>query len=548
MVGRRHPDHADVAEEVPADDLRLDALAVGELDVDRARGADRCRRAGLELGDVRDDVRVREDRAGPVDHEAGALRRAVRAEVRIDGDDAVRAGRVERCRIERPGGRRRPDGGVGRRRRRGGLHDRGGRAPEIRGRHDEDRRAGPDRGGECSDGNCDGRPHRATVAAALPTARARVSTWKPGARTHFHVETASSADRDGGGRERERERRPPRRAAQLDRALHVGRELARDRKTEPAARRLGAVDPVEAIEDALCVLGRDPGTVVVDGEDDPAAGSRRRDDDLGARRGVGERVRDQRTADLEHPLLVGDRPGLGVGLDRHRVTGRLRERRDLVGEQPCHVRERHLLALHPQSARVHAREVEQVGRELREPLHLLARRGEEPRAGLLVEVLVRHQLEEAGKREQRRAELVRRVCDELLACGVQLRELDAHALERCSELAELVSAEVDDGLVELALRDAVGRALEAPDAPRVERRRGASEDRGDRERDARGVQQPPLHDAHGGELVLDRGREKQDVSREEGHRDLGERPAAPLDPAARRPSTSARSRGRRCRC
>ena len=287
MVGRLHPDHADVAEEVPADDLRRDALAVGELDVDRARGADRCRRAGLELGDVRDDVRVREDRTGPVDHEAGALRRAVRAEVRVDGDDAVRAGRIERGRIER---RRRP-----------ASTGRGSWASPAPGRPprpwwSSPRDPRPTRRGSPRLP----RPRRRVQRRRLrwtpasshrssgPSDRPRpVSTWKPVARTHFHVETASSADRDGGGRERERERRPPRRAAQLDRALHVGRELARDRETEPAARCLGAVDPVEAIEDALCVLGRDPGTVVVDGEDDPAAGSRRRDDDLGAPTGCG---------------------------------------------------------------------------------------------------------------------------------------------------------------------------------------------------------------------------------------------------------------------
>ena len=85
-------------------------------------------------------------------------------------------------------------------------------------------------------------------------------------------------------------------------------------------------------------------------------------------------------------------------------------------------------------ARIDAREVEQIGRELGEPLDLLLHRREEPRARLLVELLVREQLEEAADREDRRPQLVRRVGDELLACVVELRELHAHAVEGVGEL------------------------------------------------------------------------------------------------------------------
>ena len=127
---------------------------------------------------------------------------------------------------------------------------------------------------------------------------------------------------------------------------------------------------------------------------------------------------------------------------------------------------------------------------------------------------------------------MRGVRDELLPGRVELRELDAHPLEGGSELAELVVAEIDHGLVELTLRDPVRGTLEAPDAARVERRRRAAEDRRDRERDTRRVEHPPLHDTHRRELVLDRRREEQDVARHERHRDLGKRPAAALDTSA----------------
>ena len=153
-----------------------------------------------------------------------------------------------------------------------------------------------------------------------------------------------------------------------------------------------------------------------------------------------------------------------------------------------------LLLLDPEPARVHAREVEQVGGELREAVDLLPRRREEAGARLLVEVLVRHQLEEAREGEERRAQLVRGVRDELLARRVELRELDAHLLERHRELAELVVPEVDDRLVELALRDPVRGALEAPDAAGVDGRGGGAEDRRDQERDPRRVEEAALDD------------------------------------------------------
>ena len=80
---------------------------------------------------------------------------------------------------------------------------------------------------------------------------------------------------------------------------------------------------------------------------------------------------------------------------------------------------------------------------------------------LLVELLVGEELEESADREERRSQLVRRIRDELLAGVVELRELDAHPVERARQLADLVVPVIDDGRVEVAARDALRRGLEA---------------------------------------------------------------------------------------
>ena len=121
-----------------------------------------------------------------------------------------------------------------------------------------------------------------------------------------------------------------------------------------------------------------------------------------------------------------------------------------------------MLDAHP--ARIEAREVEQVGGELREPVDLLAHRLEELLPGRLVDLLVRHQLEEAAEREERRPQLVRGVGDELAARAVELAEPPAHSLERVGQVAELVVARVDHRLVEASARDPLGRPLEPQDA------------------------------------------------------------------------------------
>ena len=92
---------------------------------------------------------------------------------------------------------------------------------------------------------------------------------------------------------------------------------------------------------------------------------------------------------------------------------------------------------------VHAREVEQIGGELRQTGDLHAHLVEEVLARRRVDPLVRpQQLEEAGEREERRSQLVRRVGDELGAGPVERGEPQPHALERAGKLPELVRRRV----------------------------------------------------------------------------------------------------------
>ena len=160
VVARVDLDHADVVEQVPADDLAGEPVAVGEHDVDAGGAVDRRSLAG-----VRDHVRVREDVALVRDDEAGALRALAVAEERVDRDDAGRAARVDLRRIEAVSeqGRLRLDrAGLGRRR----LDDDGAsRCRPRRSSRSASRRAGQ-------------RPRRAAAATSATTARAagRIAT------------------------------------------------------------------------------------------------------------------------------------------------------------------------------------------------------------------------------------------------------------------------------------------------------------------------------------------------------------------------------------
>src|SRR6185312_11001828 len=92
MIGRPNLQKADIVVDVPADDARLGAVAVPELDEDGARRLGR--RGRIAFAGRRDHMGVREDVAVGGDDEAGALRRVggreavVRPEERNERDHA----------------------------------------------------------------------------------------------------------------------------------------------------------------------------------------------------------------------------------------------------------------------------------------------------------------------------------------------------------------------------------------------------------------------------------------------------------------------------
>ena len=70
---------------------------------------------------------------------------------------------------------------------------------------------------------------------------------------------------------------------------------------------------------------------------------------------------------------------------------------ELRGEGPRDLHGVHGLAGNPELARIHTRQVEEIGRELRQPLDLPLHRGQEPAPRLVVEVLVCEQLQESAQ-------------------------------------------------------------------------------------------------------------------------------------------------------
>jgi hypothetical protein len=157
------------------------------------------------------------------------------------------------------------------------------------------------------------------------------------------------------------------------------------------------------------------------------------------------------------------------------------------------------------------------------------------RSGGLVQILVGQELEKAGEREQRRAKLVGGVGDELLAGAVELRQLNAHPVERRRQLADLVVAVVHDRFVERPLGDAVGSSLKPSEPARVHRGNGEAEHDRDQERRDRRKQQAPLDEGDGRELVRERARQHQDVALgEQRHGDLRVLAAVVAHPGAHR--------------
>ena len=149
-----------------------------------------------------------------------------------------------------------------------------------------------------------------------------------------------------------------------------------------------------------------------------------------------------------------------------------------------------------QPAGVEAGEIEEVRREPGQAVDLLAHAHQELEPGRLVELGVVEQLEEAAEREERRAQLVRRVRDELAAGAVERRETQPHPLEGPGQLSELVAPVVDDGHVEVAHRNPLGRQLEPPDPPGEEPGPAEAEEKSERGGNRAGDEDPAADDAH----------------------------------------------------
>ena len=247
------------------------------------------------------------------------------------------------------------------------------------------------------------------------------------------------------------------------------------------------VAAIEAVEDVRDVLGRDPGAVVLDLEQGVLAigpGPQRHPRPLGR---VRERVVEQRP----------HRPGARAARRRGRpgCPARRSRRRASCAPRARRTRRETTRATSPRSTGSCSTRIRPASSRERSSRSVasFARRSTCSRIVsrnscrvASSTLLVRHQLEEAAEREERRAQLVRGVGDELAARAVELAEPPAHPLERVGQVSELVVARVDHRLVEAAARDPLGRALEPQDALRVHRG-----DAGTRRRRRRGGRSGP---------------------------------------------------------
>jgi hypothetical protein len=219
------------------------------------------------------------------------------------------------------------------------------------------------------------------------------------------------------------------------------------------------------------------------------------------------------------------------------------------GELPEHrTRQRHqvdALGAELQRAGVEPREVEQVHGQLLKPLDLLAHGLEELPSGLLVQVLVLEELNEATQREDRRAQLVRGRGHEGLARHVQLAQSLLHLVERPRQLAQLVLG-VDRQRVDLAPRGhTAGRALQPPHAARERLSGEVAAHYRDQEPHAGGGQHPVAHGGHGLHHVVQAARVQRDpldtpaVGERLGHL-LQPLPAEGVDPGPNPPAAGGR--------
>ena len=230
--------------------------------------------------------------------------------------------------------------------------------------------------------------------------------------------------------------------------------------------------------------------------------SRRSHTDRRPRRRVPQRVLDQRAPDLEHTLLVAERRDarrLPDALERvlaaAGATGSNSSAQQLARPAPRSTGSRSR-CIRPASSR--ERSSSSVG-QLRQALDLLAHAGEELAPASARRAPHRSSSSRmSSEREERRAQLVRGVGDELTAGSLELRQAHAHALERTGQLAELVVGCVDDGLVEAAARDPVGRLLQSADPARKDAGAAVADQRGaTNSAISSGGQEPALDESDG---------------------------------------------------
>src|SRR5712691_3348685 len=252
------------------------------------------------------------------------------------------------------------------------------------------------------------------------------------------------------------------------------------------------------------MLRRDAGPFILHGQENRAVPARGSQPNRRARRGVNDCVLDEYPTDLQRTFLVSERRRLwAAAVDAKIVAARTGDRAEFVDERLGEHRHVDGITLYAEAAGIEAGEVEQIRRELRQPLDLLAHGRHELRLRLRIELLVRHQLEEAAEREERRPQLVGSVGDELPARVLELSQALPHALERRRELAELVSSGIGYGLAEVAARDPVRRPLEPADPPGKDRGCDVSDEEREGQRDQTGDNQPAADQVDAAQRVVE---------------------------------------------
>ena len=167
----------------------------------------------------------------------------------------------------------------------------------------------------------------------------------------------------------------------------------------------------------------------------------------------------QDTHDLRDPLRVGERDHLTAPVAPRAASSCALGRRPRTRPPP---RRASVAAGRPARARSSSASASSRERSSRSVVSFCSRStcsrivGARTRRVCRVELLVLEQLDEAAEREDRRAQLVRGVGDELLARAVEPREPPLHLVEGARELAELVGGVDRDRRREVALGDRLG--------------------------------------------------------------------------------------------